>query len=182
MKRPPPVAVIPASPGGAVLSATLLDLMQASTETAFAVTHIRLRALETVVSLLPGMQACRLVVGGFNAAGLAVPGAPDPARRGCVEQLLLHASSGRFEFRSAGAGRWNPDFSLYRLEGGGHFSVCMFGAHYLLPLDEVEWPLTCVLTRRAAVQEAHRHFEALWASAHDVRPALLSMLEQQLCG
>lgn len=178
---PPSVVFIPPSPGGAVLAGTLRDLMQASTETAFAVTDIRLRALETVVSLLPALNRCRLVVGSFRAAGLAMDMRLDPARRKRLEQLFQHASSGRFEVHSAAASRWNPDFSLFQLQGAARFNVCMFGAHYLLPLDEVEWPLTCVLTRRRAVQQAQRHFEALWATAHDVRPALLSILEQQLC-
>ena len=178
---PEHLLIVPPSDGGAALAGTLQDLIGASTEIALAVRHVRLSALERVVPLLPMLRRCRLILGHFSAAGNPVSATINDNRHDRLCQLLEHARSARFEVRSAGAGRWEPDFSLFHLAGHADFSACMFGAHYLLPLDEIEWPLTCVFTRAGAVKQAHRHFEHLWAAAHDVRPALISTLEQELC-
>lgn len=174
--------LVPPSDGGALLAGTLQDLIGASAEIAFAVTHVRLAALETVVPLLATLQRCRLVLAHFNATGLSVPAALSAQRRDGLRQLLQHAHNAHFEVRSAGAGRWEPDISLFRFAGDSEFSACALGAHYLLPIDgDIEWPLTCIFTRTMTVRRAYEHFESVWQAAHDVRPALISTLEQELC-
>jgi hypothetical protein len=182
MRRCGPALIIPPSPGGKLLARTMRELIAASTEIAFAVARVRLSALESIARMIPELERCRLVLAQFTASGLILPHDVIHDRRDGLLQLLEYARSERIEVRSAGASRWEPDFSLFRLRADGD-SVCMLGAHHLLPAEnDIEWPLTCVLTQRSAVKRAHTHFESVWQSAHDVKPAIVGILEQELCG
>ncbi len=134
-----------------------------------------------IADVLPDVQRCRITLARLDAASLHMQ--PAAAHRHSIERLLAFARSGRLEIRSAGAVRWVPDFSLFSMREPAGGMLCLFGAHYLAPPHPgIDWPLTCVLARPAAVQRAAEHYESLWTAAHDAIGPVTDMLERQLCG
>lgn len=181
--RAPDLVVIDGAAEPALMETTMRDLLASSSDVAFAVERVRLPALHRVVDLLERVERCRLTLARLDAHMLDAPSGITETNRRSIERLLAFASSGRLEVRSAGAMRWDPDFSLYQMADRRLGTFCLFGAHYLAPPHAgLDWPLTCLLTRRTAVQRVAAHFDEMWAAAHDVIGPVTDTLERQLCG
>lgn len=179
----PDVVMIPGTTSAALLQKTMHDLIGASIEVAFAVEHVRLPALHMIADVLPAVQHCRITLARLDASSLDVRAPQLDEQRVAIERLLEFARSGRLQIRAAGAVRWDPDFSLFRMRDAALGTLCLFGAHYLAPPHAgIDWPLTCVLSRPAPVRRAVQHYESLWAAAHDALGPVTETLERQLCG
>ncbi len=180
--RVPDLVVIAGASEPALMETTIRDLLAAAADAAIAVEHVRLPALQRVIDALEKVDRCRLILARLDVHMLDAPATTPDSNRQAVERLLTYASSGRLEIRSAGAIRWDPDFSLYRMRDGRLGTFCLFGAHYLAPPHQgIDWPLTCMLTRRTAVRRITTHFEEVWSAAHDVIRPVTETLERQLC-
>lgn len=179
----PDVVMIPGTTSAALLQKAMHDLIGASIEVAFAVEHVRLPALHMIADVLPAVQHCRITLARLDASSLDVRAPQLDEQRVAIERLLEFARSGRLQIRAAGAVRWDPDFSLFRMRDAALGTLCLFGAHYLAPPHAgIDWPLTCVLSRPAPVRRAVQHYESLWAAAHDALGPVTETLERQLCG
>lgn len=179
----PGLVVISGAAEPELMESTMRDLLAASSDVALAVEHVRLPSLHRVIDVLEHVGHCRMALARLELHHLGVGPRPDGADRKGVERLLAYAASGRLEIRSAGAMRWDPDFSLFRMADRRCGTFCLFGAHYLAPPHPaLDWPLTCLLTRRAAVRRVAAHFEQLWDAAHDVLGPVVESLERELCG
>jgi hypothetical protein len=150
----------------------------------FAVSAVRLAALDLTIGETSSVQRCRILLGRLDAVELGSIGAHGAAAAPHLIVLKEFLLSGRVEIRSAGVHAWMPDFSVYTgLCGDGPTAVCLVGAHYFRVPWVAEGPsLTCVLFDRGAIVRARNRFEALWGRAHDVLPAVLKELEHTLHG
>lgn len=180
--RAPDAVLIRGASAPHLLESTIRELVAASSDVAFAVEHVRLASLHRVSDVLPGVARCRIVLGRLDVHRLDLGGAQgDPQRLG-LQRLLDHARGGSLQIRTAGALRWDPDFSLYHHADRRCGSFCLLGAHYLAPPHPgIDWPLTCLLTGRRAVQHAVQHFEGIWTGAHDALGPIMETLERRLC-
>lgn len=180
---PPDLVVIPGTGSADLLQLTMRELIAGSRQVAFAVERVRLPALHMVADVLPGLERCRMTLARLDAHSLGAAAPSSAAHRDSLQRLLDFARSGRLEIRAAGALRWEPDFSLYSMNDPACGTFCMFGAHYLAPPHAgIDWPLTCVFSRRSAIRRAVQHYESLWAAAHDALGVVTDTLERQLCG
>lgn len=180
--RSPDAVLIAGASTPSLLESTIRELVSASSEVAFAVEHVRLSALHRVADVLQSVNRCRIVLGRLDVHRLEIEGSQGDARRIGLLSLLDLARGGRLQIRTAGALRWDPDFSLYHFTDRRYGSVCLLGAHYLArPHTGIDWPLTCLLTGPRTVQRAVRHYEAVWTGAHDALAAVTETLERQLC-
>lgn len=182
VSAPPDVVIIPGTGSADLLQMTMRELIAGSRDVAFAIERVRLPALHMVADILPTLERCRMTLARLDAHSLDAGGRGDAEHRHSLERLLEFARSGRLEIRSAGAIRWEPDFSLFHMNDPACGTFCLFGAHYLAPPHAgIDWPLTCVISRRSAVRRAVQHYESLWAAAHDALGAVTDTLERQLC-
>jgi hypothetical protein len=180
--RAPDLVMISGASEPTMVEATMRDLLGASSDVSLAVARVRLPALRRIVDVLESVDRCRIALARLDLHALDGSARADGADGQALERLLAYARSGRLEVRSAGAVRWDPDFSLFRMRDRRCGTFCLFGAHYLAPPQpELDWPLTCLIARRAAVGRVAAHFESLWNAAHDALGPVMEALEQQLC-
>lgn len=145
------------------LRAIIGRLLLAAAAADIAVGHIRLAALDLSDAELGAVRRARILIARLDAGALddiaAAAPSPDP--------LLRFLRSGRVEVRSAGAGAWSPDFSIYR--GAQTGDACLIGAHWFrVPVVSAGPSFTALLTEPDAVARALDRFETLWRRSHDV--------------
>ncbi len=180
-RRVPDVVMMSGAADSTLMESTMRDLVAASAEVTIAVHHVRVSALHRVIDVLERVDRCRLVLARLDLHMLDDSRAAGDAGRDNIERLLTFACSGRLEIRSAGAMRWDPDFSVFRMRDRRCGMFCLFGAHYLAPPHAgLDWPLTCLLTRRTVIAEVEYHFRELWNAAHDVLGPVADTLERRL--
>ena len=104
------------------------ELLGGAIEARFAVSRIRLAALDLTAEEVSDVERCRVLLGHLDAGTLldGVGEALGAAARLAV--LLDWIRSGRLEVRSAGVGSWTPDFSVYDpVHLGSVVIACMAG-------------------------------------------------------
>lgn len=142
-----------------------------------AVTRVRLSTIDLRPEHLPRLEVIRVVVSELSALQLDAEARSLlqlPTRAPNVRFLLDLLEAERLEVRSAPLGGWAPDFTTF-VEDGTPRAV-MIGFHaFERPYPHRGPAFASVHGDDAARAAASRHQE-LWASAHDVGPALWTIL------
>jgi hypothetical protein len=100
----------------------------------------------------------------------------DPQRSPRVGLLRELLESGRLEVRSAPLGGWSPDFTVFS-EPEGPVAV-LAGFHWFERPYPHRGPALGMLHFQDAARSAARRHAELWARAHDVGPAVWSILSK----
>lgn len=156
-----------------------VTLVRRSVDVSVAVTRVRLSTLDLERDDLVRVESLRVLVVELNAltldaeARLIQADARRSARVALYRRLL---ESGRLEVRSAPLGGWSPDFTVFSDTDGP--SAVLAGRHWFeRPYPHRGPALSTVHLGDAARLAARRH-QALWDSAHDVGPAVWSILSK----
>jgi hypothetical protein len=182
----------PTLPGLVPSSATLLDergrpdfrdvfgaLAARSDRISTAVTRVRLSTLDLKPDELERIVHFRVLVAELNALTLDAEARliqADQRRAPRIERFRKLLEEGRLEVRSAPLAGWSPDFSVF-WNGPTPHSV-LAGFHWFeRPFPHRGPALAALHHGDAARLAAHRH-EELWARAHDVGPAVWSILSK----
>lgn len=154
-------------------------LTRTATDIATAVTRIRLVALDLDASHFEQLENQRVLVAELNALTLDAEArgiGSDPRRAPRVDLYRELLESGRLEIRAAPLGGWTPDFTVFSNSGGP--TAVLLGHHWLEHPFPLRGPaLGSVHYGPAAELAARRHAE-LWSNAHDVGPAIWSILSK----
>jgi hypothetical protein len=159
----------------------LTRLLASAGEADFAVSRVRLAAIDLSAAEAAAIGRCRFLLGRLEAEVLS----DFSAGAGADHLTALHAllRSGRIEIRSAGMHAWLPDFSIFRGVRGctAPGALGIIGAHYFRQPPVTDGPsITCILAERQGVDILSRRFESLWNAAHDVQAAVLDTVERNL--
>ncbi len=152
-------------------------LARRSVEIATAVTRVRLSTLDLSRAELDGVQVLRVLVAEVNALRLDAEARALQARPARADRLL-HLTEllrdSRLQVRSAPLAGWSPDFTVFSGQSGP-FAV-LTGFHWFeRPYPHRGPALGSLHTGDAARLAAARHAE-LWDEAHDIGPAVWSIL------
>lgn len=156
-----------------------LTLVRQSVDVAVAVTRVRLSTLDLEWDDLARVESLRVLVVELNALTLdaearLIQSDPRRASRVVLYRRLLEA--GRLEVRSAPLGGWTPDFSVFSGPDGP--VAALLGRHWFeRPYPHRGPALSSVHLEEGARLAARRH-QALWDTAHDVGPAVWSILSK----
>ena len=182
----------PILPGLSPSSAVLLDergrpdfrdvfgaLARGATDIATAVTRVRLSTVDLTRQELEGVEHFRVLVAEMNALRLDAEarGLQSDARRAPNAELLREMlEGGRLEIRSSPLAGWAPDFTVF--SGAGGPTAVLVGTHWFeRPYPHRGPALAAVHGEDAAKLVARRH-EEVWLRAHDVGPAVWSILSK----
>ncbi len=152
-------------------------LASSATQIHTAVTRIRLSTLDLREQDVPRLDHLQVLVSEMSAISLDAEARgllQIPERAPNVRFLLGLIEDGRLEMRSAPLGGWAPDFTVFVEESGPRAVLTGFHA-FERPYPHRGPALASVHGGDAARMAANRHAE-LWESAHDVGPAVWSLL------
>ena len=144
-----------------------------------AVTRVRLSTVDLRRHDLPELESMQVLVSEMSALSL------DSEARGLMQMphrapnvrfLIGLLEEGRLEVRSAPLGGWAPDFTVF-VEPEGPRAVLLGFHAFERPYPHRGPALASLHGGDAARLAAIRHQE-LWESAHDVGPALWSILSR----
>lgn len=155
-----------------------LGLARRATAIATAVTRVRLRTLDLRDDDLPRVRSLRVLVSEVNALHLDAEARVllgHPRRAPTVRMLAERLEAGRLEVRSAPLGGWAPDFTVFSDDDDSAFAV-LTGYHWLERPYPHRGPALAALHGQEAAHLAGRRHAELWEVAHDVGPALWSLL------
>lgn len=142
-----------------------------------AVTRVRLSTIDLREEDLSELESLRVLVSEMSAIGLDAEARSllqIPGRAPNVRFLIGLLERGRLEVRAAPLGGWSPDFTVF-VEASGPRAV-LIGFHaFERPYPHRGPALASVHGGDAARTAADRYAE-LWEAAHDVGPALWSIL------
>lgn len=144
-----------------------------------AVTRVRLSTVDLREDDLPSLDAMHVLVSEVSALSLdsEVRGLLNiPSRAPNIQFLIRLLEQGRLEVRSAPLGGWAPDFTVFVEEGRPRAVLLGFHA-FERPYPHRGPALASLHGGDGARLAASRHQE-LWESAHDVGPALWSILSR----
>jgi len=184
--------MLPSLPGLAPTGGTLIDersrpdfrdvfgaLARSSVDVASAVTRVRLSTLDFGPSDFERVESLRVVVVELNALTLDSEARliqADRSRAPRVAFFRQMLEEGRLEVRSAPLGGWSPNFTVFSTSGGPHAVVV--GRHWFERPYPLRGPALASVHFDDAARLAAKRFEELWGRAHDVGPALWSLLSQ----
>jgi len=182
--------MLPLLPGLAPEPAVLLDerhrpdfrdvfaaLARRSTDIVAAVTRVRLSTVDLGPQELGGLRSFRVLISEINAHNLDAEASgllQHPRRAPNVRMLTSMLEESRLEVRAAPLGGWSPDFTVFS-EAAGPVAVLM-GSHWFERPYPYRGPALASLHGTAAARLARARYEELWGAAHDVGPALWSIL------
>ncbi|MDX1645554.1 MAG: hypothetical protein R3304_00315 [Longimicrobiales bacterium] len=150
-----------------------------SSDVAVAVTRVRLSTLDLEPSDLAGVESMRVLVVELNALTLDAEARllhadPRNALRVSLYRALLE--SGRLEVRSAPLGGWSPDFSVFSGPDGPWSVLC--GKHWFQRPHPHRGPALSMLHLGDGAKLLARRHGEIWEQAHDVGPAIWSILSK----
>lgn len=148
-----------------------------ATEIRVAVTRVRLSTVYLGPKELEGLRSFRVLISEVNALNLDAEASgllQQPKRAPNVRLLTTMLEEGRLEVRSAPLGGWSPDFSVFS-EDRGPLAV-LSGFHWFERPYPYRGPALASLHGPDAARLARVRHEELWEGAHDVGPALWSIL------
>jgi hypothetical protein len=150
-----------------------------ATEIAVAVTRVRLSTVDLSAAELACVERLRVLVAEMNALQLDSEARglqADPRRAPNLERLRELLECGRLEIRSAPLAGWSPDFTVFSGSEGPR--AVLVGFHsFERPYPHRGPALASVYGGEGARLAARRHDEA-WVRAHDVGPAVWSILSK----
>ncbi len=153
-------------------------LVAAASDVAVAVTRVRLTTLDLTAPELGHVESMRVIVAELSALALDAEARllrSDPRR---AERVALYRGlleSGRLEVRAAPLGGWSPDFTVFS-DAGGPGALLVGGHWFERPFHR--GPSLASLHRGDAARLAARRHAELWDRAHDIGPALWSILSR----
>jgi hypothetical protein len=154
-------------------------LASTASDIATAVTRVRLSTVDLSTRELGRVEHFRVLVAEMNALQLDSEARglqADPRRAPNAERLQGLLESGRLEIRSAPLAGWSPDFTVFSGPGGP--TAVLVGFHsFERPYPHRGPALAAVHGEEAARLAARRHEDA-WVRAHDVGPAVWSILSK----
>lgn len=154
------------------------SLCRSALEVDVAVARIRLGALDLGAEELGGLRRIRVVLAEVNAVRLgseADAALADPGRSRNVHLLVRLFGEGRLELRAAPLAGWSPDFSVF--SGARGAEALLVGTHWFQRPYPHPGPALASLHRGEEAGRGARRFAELWASAYDIGPAILGILE-----
>jgi len=182
----------PILPGLVPTTATLLDdrgrpdfrdvfgaLASRSDQISTAVTRVRLSTLDLRPAELERVEHFRVLVAELNALTLDAEARliqADHRRAPRVEHFRRLLEEGRLEVRSAPLAGWSPDFSVFWKGPDPH--AVLTGFHWFERPFPHRGPAFASLHHGDAARLAARRHEDLWDKAHDVGPAVWSILSK----
>jgi len=146
---------------------------------ATAVTRVRLSTVDLAASELAGVERFRVVLAELNALRLDAEARglqADPRRSANVSFLRELLASGRLEIRSAPLAGWAPDFTVF--SGAAGATAVLIGFHWFERPYPHRGPALNALHLGDAARLAERRYDELWQGAHDVGPAVWSILSK----
>ena len=158
---------------------TFITLVRRSVDVSVAVTRVRLSTLDLEWDDLATVQSLRVLVTELNALTLDAEARliqADPVRAARVALYRRLLESGRLEVRSAPLGGWSPDFTVFSGAGGPSAVLC--GRHWFERPYPHRGPAFAGVHFGDAPRLAARRHQAVWESAHDVGPAVWSILSK----
>ena len=154
-------------------------LARTALEIATAVTRVRLSTVDLTRAEVSQLRSFRVLVTEMNALRLDAEARglqADPRRAPNAELLRELLESGRLEIRSSPLAGWSPDFSVFYSEAGP--STVLTGTHWFeRPYPHRGPAFGAVHAGDAARLAAKRHRD-VWERAHDVGPAVWSILSK----
>lgn len=155
------------------------ELARRSPNIASAVTRVRLSTVDLSRDEVGSVQCFRVLVTELNALSLdaearAIRSDPRRAYRvGLFRELL---QDGRMEIRSAPLGGWSPDFTVFSGPDGP--TAVLTGFHWFERPYPHRGPALASLAFGDAARLAARRHQQIWDQAHDVGPAVWSILSK----
>lgn len=154
-------------------------LARQSTDIATAVTHVRLSTMDLTEAELKGVQRFRVLVAEMNAIQLTAEARGinnDPARAPRLAFLQRMLESGRLQVRAAPLAGWSPDFTVFSNVAGP--LAVLTGFHWFERPYPHRGPALSSLHFAEAARVAGRRHAELWETAHDIGPAVWSILSK----
>ena len=180
----------PLLPGLAYAPAILLDerrrpdfrdvfgaLTRRASEIAVAVTRVRLSTIDLTPDELGGARQVRVLVAEMSALQLDTEARSLlrlPHRAPNVRYLMGLFEQGRLEVRSAPLGGWSPDFSVFAGPDGPF--AALVGYHAFERPYPHRGPALATVHGEDGARLAQGRHTSLWNDAHDIGPALWSIL------
>lgn len=152
-------------------------LARRSTEIAVAVTRVRLTTVDLGPEELGGLRSFRVLVAEVSALQLDAEATgllQLPRRAPNVRLLTAMLEEGRLEVRSAPLGGWSPDFTVF--SGAAGAMAVLSGFHWFERPYPYRGPALASLHGPDAARWARARYQEIWDAAHDVGPALWSIL------
>jgi hypothetical protein len=154
-------------------------LARGSEDIATAVRRVRLSTVDLSRDEMAGVEHFRVIIAEINALRLDAEarGLQSDVRRAPNAELLRELlECGRLEVRSSPLAGWSPDFSVFSGPDGP--TALLVGQHrFERPYPHRGPAFAAVHRGDAARLGAHRH-EEIWERAHDVGPAIWSILSK----
>lgn len=179
-----PLPGLASSPGALLDERTRPDFRQVfgtlvarSEEIRTAVTRVRLTTVDLSADELASVRSFRVLLAELSALRLDSEARgiqSDPRRAENVALLTDMLESGRLEVRSAPLGGWSPDFTVFGSSLAPH--TVLAGFHWFERPYPHRGPALASLHGGGAARMAAGRFDELWQSAHDVGPAIWSIL------
>jgi len=148
-----------------------------SVDVAVAVHRVRLSTVDLSEDDLESVESLRVLVVELNALTLDAEARlirADPRRAPRVGLFRRLLERGRLEVRSAPLGGWCPDFSVFSDADGPR--AVLTGKHWFERPYPHRGPALATLHFADAARLAARRHGEVWAAAHDVGPAVWSIL------
>ena len=150
-----------------------------STDVAVAVTRVRLSTVDLSERELGSLEHIRVLVAEMNALRLDAEAKAiqtDAKRAPNAERLRQLLESGILEVRSSPLAGWSPDFTVFTGSEGP--SAVLLGFHAFERPYPHRGPALASLHGPVAARLAARRHEEIWDRAHDVGPAVWSILSK----
>ncbi len=150
-----------------------------ATDIATAVTRVRLSTVDLTPLELGSLEHFRVLIAELSALRLDAEARAlqaDPKRAPNADMLRRLLESGTLEVRSSPLAGWSPDFTVF--SGADGPAALLVGFHsFERPYPHRGPALAAVHGGDAARLAARRH-EEIWELAHDVGPAIWSILSK----
>lgn len=144
-----------------------------------AVTRLRLSTIDITEAEFQGVTGMRLVLSELRAEALDAEAHALMARprvRGRLARFQALLDQERIRIRVAPLGGWSPDYTVFH-DAAGPRSV-LLGYHQFERPHPYPGPALCAHFGRPEALLAHRRFQEIWLRAHDVLPAVHSILSR----
>ena len=165
---------------------TFGELLGGSVSVDVALRRIRLGGVDLEEGEVGRIRRIRLLLCEVNALSLgaeAEAAVANPGAGGNLELVLGLMREGRLSVRAAPLGGWSPDFSVFYGDApdgdaGDKPEWALLGVHWFQRPYPHRGPAFASLHREGGARMAARRFQHLWDQAHDIGPAVRSILER----
>ena len=150
-----------------------------STDIATAVTRVRLSTVDLTPMEVGSLEHFRVLIAELSALRLDAEARAleaDPKRAPNADMLRRLLETEKLEVRSSPLAGWSPDFTVFSGPGGP--VAVLLGFHAFERPYPHRGPALAALHGAEAARLAARRHEEIWERAHDVGPAIWSILSK----